>query len=538
MDVFDLVAKITLDSSEYDKGLGEAGNNAQTFGSKLKGGLATAGKVAGASIAAVATAATAMTGAIAAGVAKTAEYGDNIDKMSQKMGMTAEAYQEWDFVMQHAGTSIDSMQASMKTLASAAETGKDAFDALGISQEEIASMSQEELFASTITALQNVDDETQRTYLAGQLLGRGATELGALLNMTAEETADMKQQVHDLGGVMSDEAVASAAAYQDSLQNMQTAFTGLSNGLLADFLPSITTVMDGLAAVFSGDSDAGIAMISDGIDNVVNTISEKLPAFLDLGMGILSSLVQALIDNLPKILESGGRIIGELVAGLIRAIPQIVTQIPQIIMAIVEGLASAWPDIKEAGVELINMLGEGLSSMFSSLLAKGAEIVGKIKDGVMSAINGAKQWGKDLIDNFIGGIKEKWENLKSTISNVAGTIKDFLGFSEPEKGPLSNFHTFAPDMMDLFAKGIRDNTDVVTDQIEKSFNFAPVIKDAAAPVSIGALGGGLGDVLDVLTTYLPQLANRPIVFEDGTVAARMDAVLGDRYEFAEKGLAV
>lgn len=38
-----------------------------------------------------------------------------------------------------------------------------------------------------------------------------------------------------------------------------------------------------------------------------------------------------------------------------------------------------------------------------------------------------------------------------------------IGFSEPSRGPLSNFHTFAPDMMALFAKGIRDNLGLVTD---------------------------------------------------------------------------
>ena len=73
------------------------------------------------------------------------------------------------------------------------------------------------------------------------------------------------------------------------------------------------------------------------------------------------------------------------------------------------------------------------------------------------------------------------------VSNVAQTVKDFLGFSEPEKGPLSNFHTYAPDMMDLFAKGIRDNENVITDQIEKSFDFGE------RTMKFGAeYGGGYG----------------------------------------------
>ena len=64
-----------------------------------------------------------------------------------------------------------------------------------------------------------------------------------------------------------------------------------------------------------------------------------------------------------------------------------------------------------------------------------------------------------------------------TVKNVANTIKDFLGFSEPKKGPLSNFHTYAPDMMKLFAQGIRDNEYLVTDQLKKSFGFDDFIGD-------------------------------------------------------------
>ena len=78
------------------------------------------------------------------------------------MNMSAEAYQEWSAVMEHSGTSIDTMQASMKTLANAVETGNEAFEKLGLTQEELSSMDNEQIFSATITALQNVDDEKER----------------------------------------------------------------------------------------------------------------------------------------------------------------------------------------------------------------------------------------------------------------------------------------------------------------------------------------------------------------------------------------
>ena len=75
------------------------------------------------------------------------------------------------------------------------------------------------------------------------------------------------------------------------------------------------------------------------------------------------------------------------------------------------------------------------------------------------------------MDNLVSGIKEKVNAVIDAVKGVAAKIKSFLGFSEPEEGPLSNFHTYAPDMMKLFAQGIRDNEHLITDQIKKSFDF-------------------------------------------------------------------
>ena len=114
---------------------------------------------------------------------------------------------------------------------------------------------------------------------------------------------------------------------------------------------------------------------------------------------------------------------------------------------------------------------DGIVHNLKSVLEAGKRIVDTVKDGFLQKVNEAKQWGADLIKNFIGGITQKVKDLKNTVSGAAQAVKDFLGFSEPKLGPLSNFHTYAPDMMELFAEGIKANTKKVTDQIEKSFDF-------------------------------------------------------------------
>ena len=99
----------------------------------------------------------------------------------------------------------------------------------------------------------------------------------------------------------------------------------------------------------------------------------------------------------------------------------------------------------------------------------------KVKSGF--SISDAWSWGQDMIDNFIGGIYSMWNNLTTTLSNFAQTIRDYIGFSEPKKGPLSVFHSFSPDMMKLFAQGIRENEDIITNQIKKSFDFSDLMNN-------------------------------------------------------------
>lgn len=472
MNVLDLYAKIALDTGDYEKGLEDASGKTSSFADKLKTGLANAAKVAVVGIGAVTTATTALYAGVTAAAGQVASYGDNIDKMSQKMGMSAEAYQEWDAVMQHSGTSIESLQSSMKTLANAVESGNDAFERLGISQEQISKMSNEELFSTTITALQNVGNETERTYLAGQLLGRGATELGALLNTSAEDTQAMKDRVHELGGVMSDEAIKAAARYQDSLQDMQTSFSGLKNNLIADFLPGMATIMDGIGSMMTGE-DGAQALLSDGItqmietmgvaipnffnaaDQIIGAVSEaitnNLPNMVDGGLDILLNIVDGFADNIDKIIPvvvdtiltivdtltnpdsistligAAVKIIGAVAIGLIKATPQLVMKIPKIVSSIVDGFNKSLPDIIEVGKNIVFGLWDGIKSMASWISNKVSGFVDGIVDGVKGVlgIRSPSRVFAGIGENMALGLGEGWDDEYGRISK---SIKSGLDF--------------------------------------------------------------------------------------------------------------
>ena len=396
------------------------------------GGVAKAGLgVAAAGFAAVTTAAVATTGAIMDGVSAAADYGDTIDKMSQKMGLSTDAYQEWDFVMQHCGTSIEALKPSMKTLAMAAENGSDAFAQLGISEEQVATMSQEELFNATIAGLQGVTDETQRTALAAELLGRGATELGPLMNMTAEETEAMRQQVHDLGGVMSNDAVKAAAAYKDSLQNMQTAISGLKNKLTGDLLPSVTTVMDGLTLLFSGgDTDEAIEMIGEGIDQLCEKLEELIPQVMEIGGQILMKLAEAIIENLPTLIDTGMEILNMVIQGIIENLPKLLEAGMQIITGLVDATLQNLPMLIEVALQMIITLANGIVEQLPTLIPAIIEVVLQVVNTLIEnlplLIEGAIQLFLGIVTGLIQALPQIIAALPTLIDSIINALIDSI----------------------------------------------------------------------------------------------------------------
>ena len=424
------------------------GGEAEKAGNKAGGKLGAAfGKgLAGAAVG-LAASATAMTVGFVNATGQVAELGDHIDKMSQKMGISAEAYQEWDAILQHSGTSIDSMQRGMMTLSKAAESGSDAFEALGISQEQIASMSQEELFSATITALQGMEEGTERTALASQLLGGSAKELGALLNTSAEDTEAMRQKVHELGGVMSNDSVKAAAAYKDSMQDMKTALTGAKNSIMVEFMPAVTSVMDGLTKLFSGDS-TGIQQVKVGISTFIKHISDAVPQIFQMGSEIILSLAQAIVANLPELLNSAAEMIMTIGMGLVEQLPLIIQTGMDVLMALADGIIANLPIIipavvdvviqivdslidnidmlVDASIAIIMALAEGLINALPRLIQKAPEIVGKLVDAVVrnapKLLTAAWELIKTLASGIVQNLGQIFDKGKEIVQKVISGV--------------------------------------------------------------------------------------------------------------------
>ena len=132
------------------------------------------------------------------------------------------------------------------------------------------------------------------------------------------------------------------------------------------------------------------------------------------------------------------------------------------------------------GKDLILGLINGIAAMIQNVIAKVKSIASSIQNAFSDVIRRATSWGRDLIQNFINGIGQRVGRLVDKVKGIAQTVKDFLGFSEPKKGPLSNFHTYAPDMIQLFAEGLKLSEGILANQLNSSLGALPV---ASAPTA-------------------------------------------------------
>ena len=220
------------------------------------------------------------------------------------------------------------------------------------------------------------------------------------------------------------------------------------------------------------DSLFGTLLENAGVD--VDEVREKIWGFIDnikQGAQDIWDAVQPVIQELKdfwdenseqimEIAQNGCMFLMNLIITIISVIGPFLTTIANLFKGLwallngdfegfEEAMKGAWESFKEFALNLFDGLVVSIGSLF----------------GVLP--EDALKWAHDMLDSFIQGIKDKVEDVKNAVKGVGDKIKNFLGFSEPEEGPLSNFHTFSPDMMDSFINGIEQKRSSLKDMVAK-----------------------------------------------------------------------
>lgn len=461
-DFSDSVKKAADTSENADGKLSKLGDTAKKIGAAL-----------GAAAAAVGTACVAAGKKLWGMANDVGSAGDQIDKTSQKIGISAESYQKWGYVFERCGADVNNLQTGMKKLstvitdaAGGSDSAAEKLAAVGLSIEKLNGKSQDEQLSMVITALQGMEAGAERTAAANDLLGKSAVDMAAVLNTSAEETERLKQEAEDYGMVMSNEAVAASAAFEDSLTRLSHTAGGLKNRMVGELLPGITQITDGLADLLAGNEQAA-EELKNGVTSVIGTIRTLIPQFAELitsivgavlesapeiikalADGLLSAILEltptlakivteiitALVGLLPQIVSAGADILLSLVKGIADTIPQLVTglaqgildslpvlieALPQIITGIVDFLIGAIPQIIEAGIQLLTALVTALPDIIAAIV----EVIPQIIDGIIKAVISAIPL---IIEAGIKLLVALVQNLPTIITTIVAAIPQII----------------------------------------------------------------------------------------------------------------
>lgn len=430
MNVFDLVAKIGLDTSEYDKGLDDASDKASSFGSKAGKVFGTAAKVTGA---AVAAGATAVAGMVKSSVSAYGEYEQLVggietlyktssadmlayaDNAYKTAGLSANEYMQ---------TAIDSSAAMINSL------GGDTAKAAEMTNMAIIDMSDNaNKMGTSMESLQNAYRGFSRgnfTMLDNLSLGFAGTKEGMqqLLDK-AEEISGIKYDISSYSdiveaihvvqnemGITGTTALEASDTIQGSVGSVKGAWENLMVGLAdsnADFDTLIGNFIDSLSTM----GENLLPIIEKALEGVAKLIEKLAPIIADK----IPELVPKIV---PPLLNAATKIVAALVKALPSLIKVLVQQIPSILAQLGQAILSAAPQILGAVVQIGGQILAFIPKLFMDLL-------NLIITGVTNILSPVI----DFVRTWAGVFGEIFANLWNIITTIfAPAIAFFQGIWE------------------------------------------------------------------------------------------------------------
>lgn len=474
MNVFELYAKIALDTGDYEKGLEDASGKTSSFADKLKTGLATAAKVGTAAIGAASTAIVAL-GKI--GLDYNSQMEQYTTNFTTMLGSQEAAVQKVEELKKFAA----STPLSMDDLAKGTQT----LLAFGVESENSTGILRQlgDIALGDADKMQRLSTAFGKATAAGKVTGDTVQQMidagwNPLIQISqaAGETMEETQKRMSAGAISVEELQAAMEAVTtgtgqfaggmeaashttqgliSTLQDNARALVGevfqpISDGLLGQVLPGAIEAISSLTTAFRENGISGMIEAAGGIvGSAIGEFTNALPQFVSTAVEIVKSLVNGIKDNLPKIaegavttvetladgiidmlpsiIETGLKLIVALANSLITHLPQLIIKIPEIIRAIVKGFSDGMPNIIEIGKNIVKGIWEGIKSLAGWIKDNVNGFFGDIVNGAKNAlgIHSPSTVFAGIGENMALGLGDGWDNEYGRISK---NIKSGLDF--------------------------------------------------------------------------------------------------------------
>lgn len=446
-----------------------------------------------------------------------------LTKAGQDTGISIDTLQD---TLSRNGASLKEMgfglEESVNLLAQMEINGVDASTAMAGLKKAVQNATKEgksadQALQETISAIRNASSETEALSIASSLFGaKGAAEMTQAIREGRFSIDDISASLSEYGNVVQTTFENTQDASDEAeivFHNFELAGTELATAIFQVLTPALHELTNAVRAFREWFASLSPEM-QQLIVKIALLVAAVGPVLLVVGKLIFS--IGIIMTTLPMVATfvTGTMIpalgaIGSAITGVV--IPAITSVVTLIVGTVLPAIASALVALAPfilggliiagiiAGIVLIvryvkkhsEEIKKAAEAIVASIKQKLGEIWGHIKstfstirNGFLSFVGGARQWGADLITNFINGIKSMVGSLWYNVRGIAEGIRKYIGFSEPEEGPLSDFHTYAPDMMKLFIQGIKDYTPMVQSQLASAF----ALPDSGSQTSSGSGG--------------------------------------------------
>ena len=452
MELFKLIGTIAVNSSDAINEIQGTAAQAGALGTKMKTGIATAAKW-GTAIAAGAVAA-------GAGVAKlamnSAAAADEVDKMSQKIGISKEGYQEWSYVLGQNGMDISSLQMGMKTLVtqmdgvvSGSKSSIEMFDKLGLSVTDAngALKDQETMMNEVMIALADMPNGTEKARLATELFGRSGAELMPMLNQGSGAMLELTQRAHDLGLVMSDEAVSAGVVLGDTMDDVKQSLGMVVTEIGVQLMPIVQMALDWVIShmpeikSFVSEAMNTVGTVIRAVAPIVQEVFRQIEIFWTTILkpvfdGIITFLTGVFTGNWEQAWKGVQDILTGILNGILAGIETTINGAIDLINSLIKGIndiavvkaiadalgTSGIPTIQKITIPRLEQGGILEKGQMGFLEGNGAEAVVPLDQN--------RKWisavAEDMAGAGIGGSNEQTQRIINLLEALVETLPDTM----------------------------------------------------------------------------------------------------------------
>lgn len=408
---------------------------------------------------------TAAAGAMFGLVTKTSETADRIDKLSAKTGLSKQAFQEWDYVLGQNGIEIEKMQTGMKTLTAnmdAAASGNEnmagAFDTLGVAvtNADGSLRGQEETMNDVILKLADMPNGTEKARLATELFGKAGVELMPMLNNGAAGIEELKERSHELGLVMSDEAVNAGVVFGDTLDDVKDSLGMVATKVGSEIMPIVQQMLDWILANMPTIQSV-TSKVFEVIGKVVTGAGDVFNAVLLPAFQLVFDWVQA---NWPMIQEVMRNVFENMRIAWEETLRPVFDALMGVLQTVWDVFMAAWPSIQT----VFGIAFEAMKLAWELLLKPAIDALVEIVNFLKQKFDENMPAIQEIFQAMAQTIQWAWESyLKPAFEAIGAILSWVYGAFQTYILPIVGM---AIDWFGQIASGIGDRMKVAQSQVD------------------------------------------------------------------------